>query len=220
MTMPTDRPDEGLRAKLTALRDEMKDKDYREDGVRGAYLYAVYVDRWAAVIDTLLAQASAEPSSPTPWTVDGSMPLPTIAQDAVKSLDVAAMWNRWRCDLPADRPFAHSNGVAFLNALNELPAVPLPGAAAPSASAIEVRYATLENGEQEFDEIVASNCDVHLEKMDEGLFYLGVETADEYAKFWISAKTGEIGAMEYDRGPLSPTAPTANSTAAPSEDAK
>lgn len=67
------------------------------------------------------------------------------------------------------------------------------------AHPVEVRYATLDNGEQEFDEIVADNATVHLEKMDDGKFYLGVSTPTEDVKFWIFAKRGRIDAAEYDR---------------------
>jgi hypothetical protein len=66
-------------------------------------------------------------------------------------------------------------------------------------STVQVRHATLDDGRTEFDEIVASNCTVHLEKMDDGKFYLGVETATERVKFWIFAKRGRIDAMEYER---------------------
>lgn len=69
---------------------------------------------------------------------------------------------------------------------------------------VEVRYATLDNGEQEFDEIVATNATVHLEKMSNGKFYLGVTTPTEDVKFWIFAKRGGIGALEYEREAVNP----------------
>lgn len=66
---------------------------------------------------------------------------------------------------------------------------------------VEVRIATLDGGRQEFDEIVATNATVHLEKMDNGRFYLGVTTPTEDVKFWIFAKNGcsHIDAKEYSR---------------------
>ncbi len=63
---------------------------------------------------------ATETPEPTPWTVDGSMPLPACLNDTVRRGDVVTMWNEWRCGLPADRPFRHSDGVNFLNKMNEI----------------------------------------------------------------------------------------------------
>lgn len=56
------------------------------------------------------------------------------------------------------------------------------------APEIEVRIATLIDGRQEFDEVVASNASVHLEKMTDQEFCLIVETAHEVACFRIFSK--------------------------------
>ncbi len=66
MTMPTDRPDEGLRAKLTALSAEMQAEISRISALPKSphMIPSVTVFRWQRQLDTLLAQASAEPSAP------------------------------------------------------------------------------------------------------------------------------------------------------------
>lgn len=56
---------------------------------------------------------------------------------------------------------------------------------------IEVRVATLDGGRQEFDEVIASNASVHLEKMGDSLFALIVETTHERACFHIFSKNGQ-----------------------------
>jgi hypothetical protein len=86
------------------------------------------------LLATLVGAATAASDAPerdtrTPWTIDGSMPLPVCLNDTVRRADVVTMWNDWRCGLPADAPFRHSDGVAFLNKLNELES------ASPRASA-------------------------------------------------------------------------------------
>jgi hypothetical protein len=64
------------------------------------------------------------------------------------------------------------------------------------AREIEVRYATLDGGVTEFDEIVASNAGVHLEKMNDSQFCLIIETAHERACFFIGAKRAPVDAFE------------------------
>lgn len=55
---------------------------------------------------------------------------------------------------------------------------------------IVVRMASLDTGREEFDEVIASDARVHLEKMDHGLFALIVETSRERACFHIFSKNG------------------------------
>lgn len=53
---------------------------------------------------------------------------------------------------------------------------------------IEVRMATLDDGREQFAEVVASNASVHLEKMGNCLFALIIETVSERACFQIFSK--------------------------------
>lgn len=52
------------------------------------------------------------------------------------------------------------------------------------------------------DEIVASNCSVHLEQMDKDNYYLGIRTAREYIQVSIGSDSGraKIRAVVYDGG--------------------
>jgi hypothetical protein len=45
-------------------------------------------------------------------------------------------------------------------------------------AAVDVRYVSRADGSRELDEIVARECSVHLEKMSEHEFYLGITTAN------------------------------------------
>jgi hypothetical protein len=56
------------------------------------------------------------------------------------------------------------------------------------AREIEVRIAKLDDGTDEFDEVVAENCTVHLEKMSDHMFTLMVYTRHETACFQIYSK--------------------------------
>ncbi len=56
----------------------------------------------------------------TPWTIDGSMPLPACLNDTVRRADVVTMWNEWRCGLPANAPFRHSVVRRILDELSRL----------------------------------------------------------------------------------------------------
>lgn len=67
---------------------------------------------------------------------------------------------------------------------------------------IEVRYAKLDNGEQEFDEIVARDAVVHLEKMDTNWFCLILEINGERACFNIGSKRAPVNASEMWREPI------------------
>lgn len=53
---------------------------------------------------------------------------------------------------------------------------------------IEVRYASLQGDVREFDEVVARDATVHLEKMSGSSFALIVETRHERACFWIGCQ--------------------------------
>jgi hypothetical protein len=72
-------------------------------------------------------------------------------------------------------------------------------------SAITVRMATLDNGREEFDEVVAEQATIHLEKMSARSFSLVVETATEaiYVMVTASTKRGRplIDAMVTGREP-------------------
>lgn len=61
---------------------------------------------------------------------------------------------------------------------------------ATATKEIEVRHATLADGRLEFDEVVARDACVHLEKMNESCFCLIVETRRELACFNIFTKNG------------------------------
>jgi hypothetical protein len=69
---------------------------------------------------------------------------------------------------------------------------------------VEVRHVTRTDGRTEFDEIVAENACVHLEKMNDGRFFLLIETQRERVYFSIFAKNprGHIDAREYAREPV------------------
>lgn len=41
-----------------------------------------------------------------------------------------------------------------------------------------IRYAELGDGTEEFDEFIAQGCDIHLERMGDASWWLGVTTAD------------------------------------------
>ena len=70
------------------------------------------------------------------------------------------------------------------------------------ATEIEVRHATLDDGTTEFDEIVASDARVHLEKMSDSQFCLIVETRNERACFYIGARRAKVDAFESWRNPI------------------
>lgn len=70
------------------------------------------------------------------------------------------------------------------------------------STTIEVRYATLEGGVREFDEIIASDAHVHLEKIGSNKFCLIIETRHERAIFSISAKRAAVDACETERHPI------------------
>lgn len=55
---------------------------------------------------------------------------------------------------------------------------------------IEIRFAELDGGGTEFDEILASSAGVHLEKMNDSTFALIIETRHERACFLIFTKNG------------------------------
>lgn len=69
-------------------------------------------------------------------------------------------------------------------------------ATAQDKQSIEVRYATLDDGSKEFDEIVAADAHVHLEKMNDSQFALIIETSKERACFYIGAKRAKVDAAE------------------------
>ena len=63
--------------------------------------------------------------SKTPWTIDGSMPLPVMPDDTVRRADVLSIWNQWRLALSSLAAFQHCDGIAFLQALRDLEGSPL-----------------------------------------------------------------------------------------------
>lgn len=69
---------------------------------------------------------------------------------------------------------------------------------------IEVRYAMLDGGVQEFDEIVAGDDvqAVHLEKMGSTEFSLIIETRRERVIFSIGTKRAPVDAREVSRDPI------------------
>ncbi len=79
-----------------------------------------------------------------------------------------------------------------------LPAAPTGG------EKIEVRYATLDDGTSEFDEIVATNAYVHLEKMDKSQFALIVEAGGERGCWFIGAKRAPVDCFESWRDRVAP----------------
>jgi hypothetical protein len=72
------------------------------------------------MIKTEAGPQEAREEQKTPWTIDGSMPLPACRNDIIRRADVVTMWNNWRQGLPLDRPFRHGDGVDFLNRLNDI----------------------------------------------------------------------------------------------------
>jgi hypothetical protein len=63
------------------------------------------------------------------------------------------------------------------------------------AREIEVRHVTLDDGSTEFDEIVAADAHVHLEKMNDSQFALIVETRNERACFMVGARRAAVDAF-------------------------
>lgn len=64
---------------------------------------------------------------------------------------------------------------------------------------IEVRYATLTDGSEEFDEVVAFNAYVHLEKMNRNQFCLIVRTLTEQVFVDIGSQRAPVNGFLRER---------------------
>lgn len=67
---------------------------------------------------------------------------------------------------------------------------------------VEVRYAQLQDGREELDEVVAHDAHVHLEKMHHTEFALIVETATERVCVHLGATRAHVNGMEVWREPV------------------
>lgn len=57
---------------------------------------------------------------------------------------------------------------------------------------IIIRYAELDNGKSELDEIVASNASIHLEQMDDNHWWMSIRTGSEEIHVNLCTKRAPI----------------------------